>query len=481
MPRAVLGIPTPLTLTLVLSCFAAACESAVFDGSGPSDPPGYSNPGDPTNPSLPPADPNADFDNDGFTQGAGDCHDGDPMINPGAVEVEGIRCSVNDECPSGKCVGGYCRCAAPADCASGKTCASHSDCTFSGEVCKEGRCTSTFGCMDPPQGMPNPGQKVCRDNRDNDCDGKVDELPVACDNGQLGEGDPRNFARSMDLCDEPRVCDPTHPCTTGLKCVGGQCTRVTGAYFNADASPEARAITGRFAENGPVQPRAGQSFVVLSTGKARYNPQVSCPQTGTAFSNEHNDPDPATTDPKAFDYIGLTLEIVVPQNAQSFDFNFHFFSTEYPEWITSKFNDTFWVHLESQKFTGNISFDKNGTPIRIKSAFFDICDPDPAKPQTEGMCSQPASMLTGTGYAKDCSNNFKGDPGDPSGGPDLGKANGGSTGWLHTSAPVTPGETIRLTFSIFDKGDHKWDSAVVIDNFRWKLAAAGKPITGTIE
>jgi hypothetical protein len=74
------------------------------------------------------------------------------------------------------------------------------------------------------------------------------------------------------------------------------------------------------------------------------------------------------------------------------------------------------------------------------------------------------------------------DPLDPFGPEDgFGKANGGSTGWLHTSAPVTPGETIRLTFSIFDKGDHKWDSAVVIDNFRWKLAAAGKPITGTIE
>ena len=79
-------------------------------------------------------------------------------------------------------------------------------------------------------------------------------------------------------------------------------------------------------------------------------------------------------------------------------------------------------------------------------------------------------MLSGTGYAEDCTTKH---------GDDL--ANGGSTGWLHTSAPVTPGETIRLVFSIFDKGDRRYDSSVLIDSFRWRLAPATKPITGTIE
>jgi len=445
-----------------------ACGSSVFDDTGPSSPPP---PSDPPITPPPPADPNADYDNDGFSQNTGDCNDGDSFINPGAVEVEGMRCSAAKECPSGKCVGGYCRCQAPADCSSGKTCSKPTDCEFIGEVCKNGRCATTFACMAPAAGMSNPGMNVCRDNTDNNCNGKIDELPVSCDQlGQLNQGDPFHYARSMELCDDDRTCDPSHPCPGKMRCAAGRCSRVLTARFNGDADPRSRAVAGAFAQNGPIKPQAGSSFVVLSTGEAVYNPQMVCPQTGTAFTNEHVDPDPKSSDPKALDYIELALEILVPTNAQSFDFNFHFFSAEYPEWITSKFNDTFWVQLHSKKFTGNISFDKNGTPIRIKSAFFDICDPDPTEPQTTGMCSQPASVLTGTGYARDCATGYGGQ-----------EANGGSTGWLHTSSPVTPGETIKLVFSIFDKGDHKWDSAVLIDNFRWKLAPAANPFTGTIE
>ena len=58
------------------------------------------------------------------------------------------------------------------------------------------------------------------------------------------------------------------------------------------------------------------------------------------------------------------------------------------------------------------------------------------------------------------------------------EAAGGSTDWHHTTSPVEPGEEIKLTLSIFDTGDTILDSAVLIDNFRWSLAPAAKPITG---
>jgi hypothetical protein len=55
---------------------------------------------------------------------------------------------------------------------------------------------------------------------------------------------------------------------------------------------------------------------------------------------------------------------------------------------------------------------------------------------------------------------------------------GGGTGWLTTTSPVTPGETITLRFMIFDEGDHILDSVVLIDNFRWQAnAATGGPST----
>ena len=55
---------------------------------------------------------------------------------------------------------------------------------------------------------------------------------------------------------------------------------------------------------------------------------------------------------------------------------------------------------------------------------------------------------------------------------------GGATGWLTTTAPVSPGEIITLTFMIFDSGDRLWDSIVLIDNFKWQASTTAQPGTG---
>jgi hypothetical protein len=406
--------------------------------------------------------PTSDMDKDGFTQLDGDCNDKDPNINPGAIEVEGLVCKANEDCPNGKCFGGYCRCAAKEDCSSNKTCADDKEC-MAGETCIGNKCASTYLCEDAVQGMSDPTLKVCRDKADNDCDGKIDEMPSVCDDpGKLSQANPYDYARAMELCDIDLTCGVEKQCPAGLKCESGYCTRLLKAAFDTGSDPKARAIDKQFAKSGPFVPKMGQSFVILSSGLAVYDPMQTCPQSGTDFGNTASDPDPNASDPDANDYVHLELEILVPTNAQSFSFDFHFFSTEYPEWVGSAYNDTFWVELTSQKFNGNISFDSKGTPIRINNAFFEICDPDPSLPP---MCKQSASVLNGTGYYTDCTSSY-------------GEANGGSTGWLQTTSPVTPGETIKLVFSIFDKGDWILDSAVLIDNFRWKLAPASKPQTG---
>jgi Putative metal-binding motif len=407
--------------------------------------------------------PSSDVDGDGFSVGEGDCNDEDKYINPGAVEVEGMHCKGASDCPSGKCYGGYCRCLKAIDCFSNKVCIADKDCTFAGETCQGGKCKSSNSCQKAQNGLSDPQLNVCRDLTDNDCDKKTDELPTLCDDpAKMNQQDPYDYARAMELCDVDRACGLDSPCPGKLQCVSNKCTRVLSAKFNTKADKRARAIAGQFAQGGPFKPRMGKSFAILSTGLADYDPKKVCPQSGTGFTNVETDPDPKAKDKKANDYLALTLQILVPTNAQSFDFDFHFFSTEYPEYVGTEYNDTFWVELNSQKFKGNISFDKKNVPIRINNAFFSICDPSPKAPN---MCSKPASLLTGTGYAKDCSTAAY-------------EATGGSTDWLHTTSPVEPGETITLTFSIFDKGDHILDSAVLIDNFRWKLTPALKPSTG---
>jgi len=439
-----------------LSCVAGTCRRPGADGGPPLD----LKPG-------PDQDLVADKDKDGFTVGDGDCDDLNALINPGAVELEGISCSSAADCPKGgACQGGYCRCGSSADCSSGGACTADEDCSFAGETCIGGACSSSFVCLPPQPGLPAPTTAVCRDGRDNDCNGKTDELPTPCDApSKLKASDPHDHVRAVGLCGSGRTCGPAAPCPGGQSCRAGACSWVTGAAFNSGAEAKARAIVSAFAQGGPFSPREGQSLTVLSTGLADYDPQKTCPQAGTAFTGEQTDPDPAAADPKAYDAIELTLQLQVPSNARSLELHFNFFSTEYPEF---QYLDTFWVQLESAKHTGNIAFDAQGTPVRIDSALLHICDPDPKTPSTTKQCTSPSSLLDGTGFGKDCNNATAG----------KNEANGGATGWVRTLAPVTPGEVIKLVFSIYDKGDHTYDSTVLIDGLRWGVVPLKAPRSG---
>src|SRR5690606_23387800 len=107
------------------------------------------------------------------------------------------------------------------------------------------------------------------------------------------------------------------------------------------------------------------------------------------------------------------------------------------------------AHLESAAFKGNVSFDDAGNRVSINIGFFDVC------PTGDGPGCSGTDELTGTGF----------------------ETSGGGTGWLTTTAPVVPGEKIRLTFMIWDEGDHAYDSLVLLDNFRWGLEELDAPET----
>jgi hypothetical protein len=55
-----------------------------------------------------------------------------------------------------------------------------------------------------------------------------------------------------------------------------------------------------------------------------------------------------------------------------------------------------------------------------------------------------------------------------------------ATGWLQTQAPVKPGDTITLLFTIWDSGDGVLDSTVLVDNFQWSADAAQDTTTTPI-
>jgi hypothetical protein len=207
----------------------------------------------------------------------------------------------------------------------------------------------------------------------------------------------------------------------------------------------------------------------------------------------------STCQPKLVkDYTELLLKLHAPTNVKSFTFNFQFFSAEFPQFVCTQFNDEFLVLMESPgEFSqpSNISFDSHMNPITVNNGLFTVCQ-NGTMPYDMN-CTQPVSMLAGTGYSDPlstarmevpsdvCPDDYMDACGMIMTGGDRGVNGptvpmGGSTGWLSTTAPVTPGEDITLHFIIFDEGDHILDSAVLIDNFQWGTAVVTSPTTGPI-
>jgi hypothetical protein len=54
---------------------------------------------------------------------------------------------------------------------------------------------------------------------------------------------------------------------------------------------------------------------------------------------------------------------------------------------------------------------------------------------------------------------------------------GGGTGWMTTESPVTPGEVMTIQFMIWDSSDGIYDSATILDDFRWQTTTLPHPRT----
>jgi len=143
------------------------------------------------------------------------------------------------------------------------------------------------------------------------------------------------------------------------------------------------------------------------------------------------------------DMIDVKLVLKAPQDASGFQFDFDFFSSEWPNYVCSNFNDAFVAYLTSSTTTDTISYDSKGNPVAVNilGGFGDTY-------QTQ--CDPSVNNVTAT--------------------------LGASTGWLTTKAPIQPGEQFTLEFMIWDAGDGLLDSSVLVDHFQW---LGGSVSTGT--
>lgn len=385
------------------------------------------------------------------------------------------------------------------------------DCDGDGWTVAQGDCCDNLlGCGNPSQ--VNPGAvELLMNNTDDNCNGltdAADTLDVDSCDVNLTSNSPTamDYAKAMGLC-RTTVETPATPQDRTWGVISAELMHANGSPLT---TPDAKSIRPRF---GRIPPQEGSAMVVMSSGKAADAQQtlpgpnmgpsstpsedmgsivniLNCSQPD-CISDWLMTPNPplklanelpvapscgtgSLSADEAQDSVMLKLRLRAPTNARSFSLNAFFFSSEYPEFVCTNFNDQVVVLVKTPGGSTSPSNppDKNlltylngnqSWPVGINLAggtsLFRVCESKTANMTCWDTdvnlqsCGQGPSLLNGTGFEAP---------------PFMGACtNGGGTDWLTTIGNVRPGEIVELRFVIWDVGDGILDSLVLFDNFKW--------------
>ncbi|HEY1695467.1 MAG TPA: choice-of-anchor L domain-containing protein [Polyangiaceae bacterium] len=310
--------------------------------------------------------------------------------------------------------------------------------------------------------------------------GPVD-VSAPCDSGlAIDDTNGASFAKAIGIC------------TTAASAGYGLVTATYSRAFGS-TSPPAAGQSGLVPQFGnAIQPREGARIGVLSTGYAgnydapdglddgensEFVASGGGPRDGDQYPTGQAPPgfpqaaQGCPQDNRVNDMIDIKLVLKAPEDATGFQFDFDFYSSEWPNYVCSNFNDAFVAYLASSAGSDNISFDSNHNPVAVNIDFFNRCTsgaplgclrsngPQPDPPLSMSSCSAGISELTGTGFG--FSDQTQCEDGN------VNATLGGATGWLQTQASVQPGEQFTLDLMIWDAGDGLLDSSVLLDHFQW--------------
>ena len=335
------------------------------------------------------------------------------------------------------------------------------------------------------------------DGVDDDCDGKVDDPVLHCETAPAQPpGTPTDFARAAELCAQN---SKTNAGTVFDPLVHAAWGQVAGlgpgqTLWTSQTKPEQIAIVSSF---GSDMPRSGRTMFGLANGPwGAADPRSSMPLDPVGFHINDGcaaiplmgqDCASLTAGTPAGgvnvqDWAELALDVKIPSNVQTVDFDFSFFSSEFNQWWQSAANDAFFVLVTSKESQGqNVAKDSSGLAVTINSAFFQLC---PAPPGPTGLSmDKSAAIQACVGTAGDASQMIYGDlagtgyDGAAVSTNDTAMAQngstyiyGGGTGWLTAKFPVTRGETIQMRIVLMDTFDGLKDSALLFDALRWEKA-----------
>ena len=356
-------------------------------------------------------------------------------------------------------------------------------------VC-DGDCCDEPGiaCANPE--LVNPGAFEFLGNMvDDDCDVATDDVnaPLPCSTAAKFTGvTGMDVINAMDFCQTTTSNPPLPQRKWGV--ISADFRLANGAVPNgtqlANMQNWQAAIMTAYG-NGTT-PQMGPTLAGISSGRMRDagDPGYVLPNAGTGFGSasvpppaylaQHGNALPSSAScygncpagTGANDSINVLATIRVPTNALSFKYNFRFFSSEFWDYSCTEFNDFYLALLTSGNAMipadKNVSFDSQNNPVSVNNGFFDVC-------QVRGCQSCPSgtAALGGTGMDALDSDSVYGNG-----------LTGGATNWLLTTAPVIPGETITLEFTVFDVSDGILDSLTILDALEWSINPSG---VGTVE
>jgi hypothetical protein len=179
------------------------------------------------------------------------------------------------------------------------------------------------------------------------------------------------------------------------------------------------------ADLGHSFPSEGDSFAILSTGKAA---DADLPNNTSGLSTELG----GLNNSQGNDMVQLRLDLAVPSGMNCATFDFGYYSEEFPDYVGGIFNDTFTAEF-------------GGTQIIINGN--DVSAPLNFAYDTQ---NNIISVNTVFGVAPDTATTYN-----------------GGTSLLRAQTPVTAGSNAVIVFTVQDLGDSIYDSAVFLDNFFW--------------
>ncbi|MGI8559642.1 MAG: choice-of-anchor L domain-containing protein [Solirubrobacteraceae bacterium] len=190
-------------------------------------------------------------------------------------------------------------------------------------------------------------------------------------------------------------------------------------------------------------PQTGGSYAILSTGNTtnlfgRYGTNLATDLGGASVRGN--------TD---FDVTIVKIDLAVPAGRNCMSFNVRLLSEEFPEFPGKIFNDAFLAELDVTDWTtvGSRVIAPHDFALRTNTRAY---NGTPLNIRTTGEISATRSNAGTTRFD-------------------------GATPLLRASTPITPGAH-SLYLSLFDQGDHIYDSAAFLDGLRTFASATTCPI-----